>query len=165
MSAQKSPLLTLSAQFASPSIDMPYYQHQGLRVGSSLSQPPVTFDPQPNVGGLGMGMLGQQGGAPSQMYYQQLLVSYASGFEMSPANLDVASAGNVRWLSCLIHQSTAYSKYSLTFHSHQFHNAEGGLHYPTPWHFRIDIPSYTHRQCSRLPRQNAQMPDDQSIFL
>ena len=58
---------------------MPYFQNQGPRAGSSLSQPPVTFDPQPSVGGLGMGMLGQQGGGQSQMYYQQMLVSAPRG--------------------------------------------------------------------------------------
>ncbi|ORX35343.1 hypothetical protein BD324DRAFT_632481 [Kockovaella imperatae] len=65
--------------FASPSIDMPYFQNQGLRVGSALSQPPVTFEPQPNVGGLGI--MGQSSGSgANQMYYGQMMQQQPSMF-------------------------------------------------------------------------------------
>ncbi|KGB75087.2 pumilio domain-containing protein c [Cryptococcus deuterogattii R265] len=54
--------------FASPSVDLQYPSQGGLRMGSTLSQPPVTFEQQPAVGGLGMGGQGQGGG---MMYYGQ----------------------------------------------------------------------------------------------
>ncbi|WWD16333.1 hypothetical protein CI109_100759 [Kwoniella shandongensis] len=55
--------------FASPSIDLPYAHQATMRLGSALSQPPVTFEPQPNIGGLGI--MGQQGGGGNGVYYQQ----------------------------------------------------------------------------------------------
>ncbi|KAK8861743.1 hypothetical protein IAR55_002566 [Kwoniella newhampshirensis] len=56
--------------FASPSIDLPYAHQATLRLGSALSQSPVTFEPQPNIGGLGI--MGQSGpGGNGAVYYQQ----------------------------------------------------------------------------------------------
>ncbi|WWC99410.1 hypothetical protein V866_006313 [Kwoniella sp. B9012] len=56
--------------FASPSIDLPGAQHASMRLGSALSQPPVTFDSQPDIGGLGI--LGQQGSdGGNGVYYGQ----------------------------------------------------------------------------------------------
>ena len=55
--------------FASPSIDMPYMQRQGVHMAPSG---PLTFEPRPDAGGLGMG-LPQNGG---QVYYQPNAVSY-----------------------------------------------------------------------------------------
>ncbi|TYJ58189.1 hypothetical protein B9479_001013 [Cryptococcus floricola] len=62
--------------FASPSVDMPF-NTQGMRMGSTLSQPPVTFEQQGSVG-AGLGFGGQGGGGlmfygqnePRQMYGQ-----------------------------------------------------------------------------------------------
>ena len=58
------------SQFASPSVDMPYLQTQhGIRLSSSLAQPPVTFTAQPNLGGLGI--LEQNPG--SAIYYRNMV--------------------------------------------------------------------------------------------
>jgi len=56
----------LTRQFASPSIDLPFFQQSSipLRVGSQLA----SFETQPNLGGLGIMN-------PSQGYYQQNGVS------------------------------------------------------------------------------------------
>ncbi|OWZ61140.1 hypothetical protein AYX15_06642 [Cryptococcus neoformans] len=54
--------------FASPSIDVQYPSQGSMRMGSTLSQPPVTFEQQPAIGGLGMGGQGQGGG---MIYYGQ----------------------------------------------------------------------------------------------
>jgi len=52
---------------------MPFLQSQvGVRLSSSLSQPPVTFEPQPNLGGLGVGAL-HQNWRGQQMYYQNMV--------------------------------------------------------------------------------------------
>nr|XP_019048935.1 pumilio domain-containing protein c [Kwoniella bestiolae CBS 10118]OCF27865.1 pumilio domain-containing protein c [Kwoniella bestiolae CBS 10118] len=53
--------------FASPSIDLPGAQHASMRLGSALSQPPVTFGSQPDIGGLGI--LGQQASDGNGVYY------------------------------------------------------------------------------------------------
>ncbi|KAL7420080.1 hypothetical protein Q5752_005045 [Cryptotrichosporon argae] len=64
--------------FASPSIDIPYMQQQGLRLGPSL-QPSLTgqaqrFEAQPNVGGLGI--------MPAQDdYYAQRASMYAPAYQ------------------------------------------------------------------------------------
>ncbi|WWC85976.1 uncharacterized protein L201_000847 [Kwoniella dendrophila CBS 6074] len=55
--------------FASPSIDLPGAQHASMRLGSALSQPPVTFGSQPDIGGLGFGS--QQGNDGNGMFYSQ----------------------------------------------------------------------------------------------
>ncbi|WVQ83925.1 hypothetical protein IAT38_006069 [Cryptococcus sp. DSM 104549] len=56
--------------FASPSVDLQYTHQASMRLGSALSQPPVTFEQQPSIGGLGI--MGQQnGGGGRGMYYQQ----------------------------------------------------------------------------------------------
>jgi hypothetical protein len=61
-----------SAQFASPSIDMPYMPNQGgIRIPGLTPPGPVPFEQQPNLGGLGI--MGQQAGAG--MYYQGGMVS------------------------------------------------------------------------------------------
>lgn len=54
--------------FASPSIDVQYPSQGSMRMGSTLSQPPVTFEQQPAIGGLGMGGQEQGGG---MIYYGQ----------------------------------------------------------------------------------------------
>lgn len=62
-------------QFASPSIDAAYLQSQGIRAPSGLSMGSTSqgmqFEQQPNVGGLGMGMVGQE------RYYGQGMVCLA----------------------------------------------------------------------------------------
>lgn len=45
-----------------------------MRMGSTLSQPPVTFEQQPAIGGLGMG--GQEQGGGMIYYGQQSSVSF-----------------------------------------------------------------------------------------
>ncbi|WVF66105.1 hypothetical protein IAT40_000844 [Kwoniella sp. CBS 6097] len=58
--------------FASPSIDLPNAHQASMRLGSALSQPPVTFEAQPNIGGLGiMGGSHGQGRDAAGMYYGQ----------------------------------------------------------------------------------------------
>jgi protein JSN1 len=60
------------AQFASPSIDMPYMPNQGgIRIPGLTPPGPGPFEQQPNLGGLGI--MGQQAGAG--MYYQGGMVS------------------------------------------------------------------------------------------
>lgn len=55
-------------QFASPSIDLPYVGQLPMRVGGgNMATQPMTFDAQPNIGGLGI--------LPQQGYYQQNGVS------------------------------------------------------------------------------------------
>lgn len=57
-------------QFASPSIDLPYVgQQMPMRVGSNMTTQPMSFETQPNIGGLGI--------LPQQGYYQQSGVSSA----------------------------------------------------------------------------------------
>jgi protein JSN1 len=50
--------------FASPTIDLPFFNQNNMRVGSQLG----SFEPQPNIGGLGIMN-------PAQGYYQQNGVS------------------------------------------------------------------------------------------
>lgn len=63
---------------------MPYMQNQGgVRLTSALGHPPVTFEAQPNLGGLGI--VGQPNG---QMYYQATMVSRSTvktGVELMPS--------------------------------------------------------------------------------
>nr|XP_018266900.1 pumilio domain-containing protein c [Kwoniella dejecticola CBS 10117]OBR89058.1 pumilio domain-containing protein c [Kwoniella dejecticola CBS 10117] len=56
--------------FASPSIDLPGTgaQHASMRLGSALSQPPVTFGSQPDIGGLGI-VAQRQGQDTDGVYY------------------------------------------------------------------------------------------------
>ena len=63
--------ITSNSQFASPSIDVPYMQgpNNNVRLSSALSHPPVTFEQQPDLGGLGI--MSQQ----NQAYYQPNMVS------------------------------------------------------------------------------------------
>ncbi|WVO15655.1 hypothetical protein L204_103315 [Cryptococcus depauperatus] len=52
--------------FASPSVDLPFSGQNGMRMGSVLGQPSVTFEQQSSLGGLGIS--GQPGGG---LYYGQ----------------------------------------------------------------------------------------------
>ncbi|WVR03620.1 hypothetical protein IAU60_000613 [Kwoniella sp. DSM 27419] len=71
--------------FASPSIDLPHAHQASLRLGSALSQPPVTFDPQPNIGGLGIMGGHVPGRDASGIYYGQggrsAMYSQAGGYQ------------------------------------------------------------------------------------
>ncbi|WWC66747.1 uncharacterized protein I206_100652 [Kwoniella pini CBS 10737] len=68
--------------FASPSIDLPgsNAQNASMRLGSALSQPPVTFGSQPDIGGLGI--VSQQGQDVNGHYYgHRGLYGQAAGYQ------------------------------------------------------------------------------------
>ena len=76
---------------------MPYMQSQGgVRLSSGLSHPPVTFQPQPNLGGLGI-----MGDQPAQGYYSPNMVGLGLCDRASPVALTLDATGHVRGVSGL----------------------------------------------------------------